>query len=304
MPPKHQSFCFTHNNYGANDIIRLQNLDWYKYMIFGKEIAPSTGTPHLQGYLWTLEPRTLQQIKRKMPGSAVFAPGKDKGPEYWRTYCSKEDVDMFESGISPSEAEHQDQCPKGAGARTDLMNLKQAIDDGGNCDSLIDHVDHFNTFVHHKKFFFEYQSHKRRRTAYSIPEVHVRYGPTATNKSRYAWDNTPFDEMFKWDPGMEKWFDGYVGQHTVLFDEFRGQLPFGQLLTLLDGYPTKVQTKGGTAHWSPKIIYMTSPRHPKDWYPNSPDDSVDQLLRRCTTITCTANASAPTSDQASCSSDP
>jgi len=81
---------------------------------------------------------------------------------------------------------------------------------------------------------------------------------------------------------MDKWFDGYNGQKVVLFDEFRGQLPLGQMLELLDGYPClRVQVKNGTVHWSPEEIYLTSPMHPRDWYPNvTNQDKIDQLLRR------------------------
>lgn len=149
---------------------------------------------------------------------------------------------------------------------------------------LIDTED-FNTFVHHKKFFIEYQCHKRRRLKYAQPDVHVRYGPTGYDKTRYVYANHEFDEIFKWEPGLEKWFDGYEGQKVALLDEYRGDFKFGMLLSLLDGYPCKVQIKGGSVDWSPTTIYITSPKHPKDWYPQTENDDVGQLLRRLTSVT-------------------
>lgn len=46
-------FCFTLNNYTEDDIKKLQEYaqEWTQFAIIGKEIAPTTGTPHLQGYM-------------------------------------------------------------------------------------------------------------------------------------------------------------------------------------------------------------------------------------------------------------
>lgn len=48
-----QRFVFTLNNYSEGEVAWLKNVtDWPKqpkWLIFGKEICPTTGTPHLQG---------------------------------------------------------------------------------------------------------------------------------------------------------------------------------------------------------------------------------------------------------------
>lgn len=42
--------CFTLNNYGPEDENRIQsNGELYRYAIYGREVAPTTGTKHLQG---------------------------------------------------------------------------------------------------------------------------------------------------------------------------------------------------------------------------------------------------------------
>lgn len=283
MVKYHQSYCLTHNNYCRDDVVRFQNLtsEWVQYIVFGYETAPSTGTPHLQGYIWTARPMTPQQVKRRLPGTVVLVPGKTKGPDYWLTYCSKEDVNPFHEGVPPTQAEHEAQCPVGAGKRTDLLDVKRKLDAGSLPEELMEDDAHFGTFAAHGKFFREYSAHKRRRTSFAKPHVTVLYGPTATNKTRYAFESDSIDNIFKWEPSMEKWFDGYCGQRTCIFDEFRGQLPFGQVLSLLDGYPVRVQVKGGSVDFSPKFIFLTSPDHPREWYHNlTTTDRIDQLLRR------------------------
>ena len=44
--------CFTINDYSEEDIqeMKMFGTEYCTYIVFGKEIAPSTGTPHLQGY--------------------------------------------------------------------------------------------------------------------------------------------------------------------------------------------------------------------------------------------------------------
>jgi len=86
-----------------------------------------------------------------------------------------------------------------------------------------------------------------------------------------AWVRTP-------DHGA--WFDGYVGQDDVIFEEFRGDIKFGQLLMLLDRYKMQVPVKGGFVNWCPKRIFITSPKPPQEWYMNIEDKR--QLYRRIT----------------------
>ena len=60
MPPKHQGFCFTHNNWAAEDEEEFRKLfdkGYFRWLIIGKEVAPTTGTPHLQGFFWLSEPK-------------------------------------------------------------------------------------------------------------------------------------------------------------------------------------------------------------------------------------------------------
>lgn len=41
---------FTLNNYGADDEERIQGAtELYQYCVYGREVAPGTGTRHLQG---------------------------------------------------------------------------------------------------------------------------------------------------------------------------------------------------------------------------------------------------------------
>ena len=113
----------------------------------------------------------------------------------------------------------------------------------------------------------------------SEPTVTVLYGDTGTGKSRRARELCP-DDVYIWHPQQASWFDGYEGQKNVIFEEYRGQLPFGFLLSLLDRYDCRVQYKGGSAQFRATNIIITSPVAPRDWYPSLADNEgrLEQLL--------------------------
>ena len=54
------------------------------------------------------------------------------------------------------------------------------------------------------------------------------------------------------------WFDGYIGQDTAIFDDFRASgNRFSYILRIIDRYPMDVPVKGGFVYWNPKyIVFM------------------------------------------------
>ncbi len=119
-----------------------------------------------------------------------------------------------------------------------------------------------------------------------VPTVTVLYGGTGAGKSREAREIVGEDK-YVWHPQQNQWFDGYAGEKDVIFEEFRGQLPFGMLLSLLDRYDCKIQYKGGMCEFAATNIVVTSPLHPREWYKSddlATHDKIEQLLRRITTI--------------------
>lgn len=290
---RYQGFCFTHNNWAQRDWDRYLQLfadGRIRFICMGRETAPNTGTPHLQGFVWMPAMVTLQNMKRLFKGGWVEVPGKNKGVDYWLDYVQKEDEDAYIAGFQPTNDEFIDQCKKGEGARSDLLEIKAKIDAGVDCESLMGDDAHFQAYASHSKFFTAYQAYKRRRLTFEMPTVIVYYGESGTNKTRSVYDAVDINDLYVWDESMmgsgSPWFDGYSGQRTVLLDEYRGNFKYGQLLSLLDGYPKKkVPVKCGFVDWSPTTIYITSPLHPDEWYPNlAANDKLAQLRRRISEI--------------------
>lgn len=134
-----------------------------------------------------------------------------------------------------------------------------------------------NIFVSH------YRSLRAIASDYAEPvavdkEVYVFWGRTGTGKSRRAWDEAGMDAYCK-DPRSKFWC-GYRGQTNVVMDEFRGGIDIAHLLRWLDRYPVHVELKGSSTPLVSKKIWITSNLHPRDWYKDLDEETVNALLRR------------------------
>lgn len=120
-----KGFCFTHNNYTAADCARYERLftdgvadGSILYAIVGKETAPTTGTPHLQGYVCFNERKRVGAVRQLFVGAHVEI--ARRSPEINRSYCSK-GGDFVEFGDIQG-------CPS-QGRRSDWEDYRQWLKD-------------------------------------------------------------------------------------------------------------------------------------------------------------------------------
>lgn len=93
-----RGYCFTINNYTDNDIDRLLKLP-NRYLVFGFETGKN-GTPHIQGYVYSQEAKTISSLKRFLPRAHLE---KANGtPKQNRDYCTK-DGEYYEFGSLPEQ---------------------------------------------------------------------------------------------------------------------------------------------------------------------------------------------------------
>lgn len=124
---------------------------------------------------------------------------------------------------------------------------------------------------------------ERRRADHKVfepVETHVLWGDTGSGKTRAAYEFDPDLWMVPHSDG-QLWFDGYVGQSTILIDDFYGWIKYGFLLRLLDGYKFDLQIKGGFTRKMWKTVIITSNKPPEEWY----QQGVTPALRRRLTKT-------------------
>lgn len=124
--------------------------------------------------------------------------------------------------------------------------------------------ENFSSMIRYHRSFKEY---KRIRTIKKfprdwLPQIYVLIGPSGVGKSRTA--RAMFPDAYWKQPG--KWWDDYDGEDTIIFDEFRGDYKFGELLRILDSTPLCVETKGSSCSIQAHTLVFTSNFHPSRWY--------------------------------------
>lgn len=119
-------WAFTLNNWTIEEKLMLDSSTMLTYLVYGKEIAPSTGTPHLQGYMELEKAMTMQSLKGALSLERIALGIARKSAKENTAYCSKADADYFIRGV-PAVSQ---------GKRSDLDGVLQAIRDGATMKTL------------------------------------------------------------------------------------------------------------------------------------------------------------------------
>lgn len=260
---KYRPWCFTINNWTDDDWERLQQLPVkyaIKYLIYGKEICPTTGTPHLQGYVAFESPILFSSVRKKLPRARLIpAKGEAKAN---RVYCSKSN-DFVEYGDMPQQ-----------GKRNDIDTIRDLIKEGAGMEQIVDKATSYQS-MKTGEMLLKYKEKKRDFK----PIVKWYYGATGTGKTRTANEENEGKRIYT---AMEtsRWFDGYDAHEVLIIDDMRRDfIKFHNLLKLLDRYEFRIETKGGSRQMLAKVIIITCPIHPAVMWEAQGED-IAQLIRR------------------------
>lgn len=302
------NFVATVNNYTDEDINKMQEFfqEHCSYGVYGKETAPTTGTPHLQIYCELVRKLeltsirklcgvpTISEIKARMSDIPKETAGyckkgstskEDKPKEGWLYFFDKpaESFDGFEWG------KEKIGCP---GTRTDLAAAVSEIKNGEK--TMRDLRDERPMLVQQYGRVLQDIENDKERLKFRCGEMTTCtwiHGKPGRGKSHQAFMHEcdsvggyhP-DKVYDWD--LEQEFQcGYEGQEIVIINEFKGphQIKYGTLLKLIDKWPMKIKRKNPLAarQFVSRHIVITSVFRPEEveWNLSSKDD-LDQLLDR------------------------
>lgn len=95
-------------------------------------------------------------------------------------------------------------------------------------------------------------------------KVYVYWGATGVGKTRKA---RTFPDYYLVPVSHDRlWFDGYEGQKTIIFDEFKGQIPLTTFLQIIDIYSCTLEIKGAHVKVNAPTVVITSNFAPDQWY--------------------------------------
>lgn len=276
----HRFFCWTCNNYTPEDEVRLQKMKIVGWLLYGHEIGPENGVPHLQGALWCTKPMYLANLGRMMKNCWASGMGSEKDLAHWLKYCTKDGVDIVEVGIRPTAEEvDADIALQGQGSRSDLVTFRDTIRDNGKVTKRELWDNHPSIMARYPKVASEIRNVYHPPQKLTVRDNQCIYGPSQCGKTTTAEQENP-DHWCKTLPGL--WFDGYNYEEVIIWEDFgKDEFNCNSLLKNLADYkPCTVGVKGSTLVIRPRRIIVTSNYHPQDIWTDS--ETLQPILERFT----------------------
>lgn len=285
---KSRDYCFTVNNYTDADIERLVNLvPECQYIVWGKEVA-STGTPHLQGYVYFQNQRYFNALKKKLPeGCHYEARLKKSTPAQASCYCKKGEQSKDEwlelgtegpnYGLNADFTEHGI-CPMPQGKRTDIEIVREELNNGNGMRGVVSVATNMAQ-IRIAELILRYEEPKRDWE----PVVHWYYGLTGTGKSRTAHEYFKGQDFYRKTYCSGKWWDGYDAHRKVIIDDFTRPTTVKEYkywLDITDRYACTIESKGGTRQFLADEIIITCSQSPEELLGMYFEQDAGEFLRR------------------------
>lgn len=211
-----RAFTFTINNYTDEDVDMLLDAK-FKYLCFGFEKGSKNQKPHIQGYIYMWDPKTIAQVSKKvMPRAHIeISRGTVKDNE---KYTSKEG-DWYQFGEPPAQGQAQ------------WDKIEQVMDDPKSNPHL------YNQYskMYRQLTLGKKKDHERR--IYAIPY-----------DSRYVYakehDTVMFDSLVN---------DTYDGEEAIFVGPYDNS---NWIKDWVNGYPHKVKRGYELICVDPEVIYI------------------------------------------------
>lgn len=271
-------WVFTQNNPGDWKPPAAVKNEEPKYMIWQREVAPETGTPHIQGYVHFNKQRYMKFVKDWLVSTTVHLEKANGNEKQNHDYCSKaesrapgDDSGPFEVGVYDDKG--------GQGKRSDLQDIADDVKQGATRKDIA--LTYPVQFIrYHQGIQALIQEARPPPPTERDIEVVCLWGATGTGKTHRVRAACP--EIYEVTPGRDPW-GTYSGQAAIFFDEFDyQQWPIQQMNKYLDKWPCELNCRyyNKYAEWTRVAICANTP--PSAWYPEVPHPLRLALFRRIT----------------------
>ncbi len=187
-----RNFCFTAFDMEVEPEF---NEDFMRYLVYGMEVAPTTGRLHWQGFVQFLQPVRPSGVSKKLDMKGAHVERMRGTAKQAADYCKKE-----------GKFEEKGKLCKGQGQRNDIGAAVDAIRSGVSDMELI--MDHGNTFVKYNHGLKDVRRVCMKAAArrFRKIKVHVRWGPAGIGKTRGVMEAYEPHEVFKYESdGRGEW---------------------------------------------------------------------------------------------------
>lgn len=205
------------------------------YFCISDEIGAEEKTPHTHAYVVFKNARRFGKIKKAFPAAHIDQCIADH--EDCINYVFKEgNWENTEKGTTNLRDTHIEVGKRPTnlqGVRSDLQAIQEAILMGQSVEEILaDHPDYIMRITDIERAINFYKNLKKRNFRY-VECVYI-CGTTGSGKTSYVMDRYGAEVYRVTD--YKHPFDAYNGERVVLMDEFKGQVPLGDMLNYLDGH--------------------------------------------------------------------
>lgn len=234
-----------------------------RYVVWQREMCPTSGREHYQGYMETTAPFTKGMCRTALACPSVHLEKRTKTREQARNYCMKPETRLVPEEVPLEFGEWQ----ISPGSRSDLDTITSFVTEGGSLTELAEAIP--EAIVRYSRgvtTLINLRDAKKAKKADRNITVNVIWGAAGIGKTRYAAQVSRDFYIVDAPSNGTMWYDGYEGEEHIILDDFYGWVKHSTLLRLLDRYPFKCTVKGGFkwANWT--TVWITSNKHPREWY--------------------------------------
>lgn len=254
-------FCFTdflpYNVSNGYSDIYVDFKDVIRGIAWGKEVCPTTGKEHNQGYIQLFVQDRYSVIQKWFKSKCNFRVMKGSILQN-EEYCSKEGS-YTKLGKFVSR-----------GYRSDAHNIKDDIVNGASEKEIMENYTGNYLRYHSGIKSIKSLHDKDARNCWMEPNVTALVGLGGGGKSTYVYNKHGYNNCFTIDSKMmaTDFWGMYAGEEVLIIDDFNGWIQYSYLLRILDGHPLHLNIKNGNTFKNWKFVYMTSNVLPKCWYAN------------------------------------
>lgn len=285
--PGAKNFCFTLFDFTLKDKFIEYGC---KYLIMGLEICPESKREHYQSYMEFKSTKEFAVLRKHFP--KVHFERRIGTQEEAIKYCKKGEQSKEEWtahkwhgpnwGLNAKVEEYGEFTEDEQGKRNDLITIKDKLLEGiVSCEDIMEEMP--NMYHQYGRTLDKIEDKAMRKKFRNFMTLGFwLWGDTGAGKSHLAFKDFSPDTHYILNLNDKGWWEGYKQQDTVIMNEFRGQITYGELLDLVDKWPKSVPRRGREPlPFISKRIIITSSLPPDEVYHNlSINDSLEQLKRR------------------------
>lgn len=282
-------WCFTLNNPG-NFI--PPDLNCVTYMVFQLEIAPKTGTPHLQGYVRFKMKKNLSAVRNAWKDTPMQTRChwlKAKGTEEQnRIYCSKlgEDGRVPGTDLHEYKPENFNKEAGKQGRRTDLSDVAELAKTGASvrtiAKSFPEQYMKFNRGI--KDLVEVLEEPEGLDEKIRDVQTMILWGDTDTGKTHRVrmMAKELNQKIYMVIPGRDPW-GNYHYEENICFDEFDPTAwKITEMNRYCDKWPCKCDRRYNDRYLAATRIIIIANSHPHTWWPKERYALQNAFFRRIT----------------------